>query len=90
MGGSLPGKAFEQVKYASGLAAYKDEIRAKLPGWQGFSVVRLDGKDASKQKERREKQVEMRIDEVVGAPLVDGAGKGVGKADARAQPVPVK
>lgn len=90
MGGSLPGKAFEQVNYAGGLAAYKDEIRAKLPGWQGFRVVKLDGEDANKQKEKRDKQVEKRLDEVVGAPQVDGVGKGMGKADAPVQPVPVK
>ena len=32
MGGSLPGKAREQVNYAGGLAQYKQEIRAALPG----------------------------------------------------------
>lgn len=71
MGGSLPGKAFEQVNYAGGLGSYKDEIRSKLPGWQGFRVVNLDAKEADKQKERREKQVEGRLDEVVGAPQVE-------------------
>ncbi|KAF2172967.1 hypothetical protein M409DRAFT_62608 [Zasmidium cellare ATCC 36951] len=42
MGGSLPGKAFEQVNYAGGLANYKQEIRAKLPKWEGFRVVPND------------------------------------------------
>lgn len=42
MGGSLPGKAFEQVNYAGGLAKYKEEIRAALPGWTGFRVVPND------------------------------------------------
>ncbi|KJX95495.1 hypothetical protein TI39_contig4110g00008 [Zymoseptoria brevis] len=42
MGGSLPGKAFEQVNYAGGLSRYKEEIRAALPGWQGFRVVKND------------------------------------------------
>lgn len=44
MGGSLPGKAFEQVNYAGGEAKYKEEIRAKLPGWEGFRVVKNDAK----------------------------------------------
>jgi hypothetical protein len=39
MGGSVPGKAFEQVNYAGGLAAYGADIRAALPGWQGFKTV---------------------------------------------------
>lgn len=43
MGGSLPGKAFEQVNYTGGLAHYKEEIRAALPGWRGFRVVGKDG-----------------------------------------------
>jgi len=40
MGGSMPGKAFEQVNYAGGLAAYADEIRAKLPSFDGFVKVK--------------------------------------------------
>jgi cation diffusion facilitator CzcD-associated flavoprotein CzcO len=40
MGGSMPGKAFEQVNYAGGLAAYGQEIRAALPTWKGFNVVK--------------------------------------------------
>lgn len=40
MGGSLPGKAFEQVNYAGGIPAYVVEIREKLPGWKGFRVVK--------------------------------------------------
>ncbi|KAK7722204.1 hypothetical protein SLS64_000737 [Diaporthe eres] len=43
MGGSLPGKAFEQVNYAGGIPAYKVEIREALPGWKGFEVVKEDG-----------------------------------------------
>lgn len=41
MGGSMPGKAFEQVNYAGGLAAYADEIRAKLPAFDGFEKVKV-------------------------------------------------
>ncbi|KAG0650643.1 Baeyer-Villiger monooxygenase [Hyphodiscus hymeniophilus] len=40
MGGSMPGKAFEQVNYAGGLAAYADEIRTKLPSFDGFVKVK--------------------------------------------------
>jgi cation diffusion facilitator CzcD-associated flavoprotein CzcO len=40
MGGSLPGKAFEQGNYAGGLAAYAQEIRAVLPDFKGFTVVK--------------------------------------------------
>ena len=40
MGGSMPGKAFEQVNYAGGLPAYADEIRAKLPNFEGFEKVK--------------------------------------------------
>ena len=40
MGGSMPGKAFEQVNYTGGLAAYGQEIRAALPTWVGFDVVK--------------------------------------------------
>jgi hypothetical protein len=36
----MPGKAFEQVNYAGGLAAYGQEIRAALPTWKGFNVVK--------------------------------------------------
>jgi cation diffusion facilitator CzcD-associated flavoprotein CzcO len=39
MGGSVPGKAFEQVNYAGGVGQYRDEIRAKLTGWSGFKTV---------------------------------------------------
>jgi hypothetical protein len=31
MGGSLPGKAFEQTNWAGGIPAYKETIRAALP-----------------------------------------------------------
>ena len=40
MGGSLPGKAFEQVNYAGGVPAYVQEIRAVLPDWVGFETVK--------------------------------------------------
>ncbi|KAL1966017.1 hypothetical protein VTN77DRAFT_4957 [Rasamsonia byssochlamydoides] len=40
MGGSMPGKAFEQVNYAGGLPAYAQEIRAVLPDFKGFTVVK--------------------------------------------------
>lgn len=39
MGGSLPGKAFEQTCYAGGIPKYAEEIRAALPDWKGFRVV---------------------------------------------------
>ncbi len=39
MGGSLPGKAFEQTCYAGGIPAYQEEIRAALPGWTGVRTV---------------------------------------------------
>jgi cation diffusion facilitator CzcD-associated flavoprotein CzcO len=39
MGGSVPGKAFEQVNYAGGVGPYRDEIRNALPGWKGFRTV---------------------------------------------------
>jgi len=39
MGGSVPGKAFEQVNYAGGMSAYKDEIRTVFPDWKGFRTV---------------------------------------------------
>jgi len=40
MGGSLPGKAFEQVNYAGGIPAYAVEIRNALPEWKGFTTVK--------------------------------------------------
>ncbi|POS72229.1 HK97 family phage prohead protease [Diaporthe helianthi] len=42
MGGSVPGKAFEQVNYAGGIPAYRVEIREALPDWKGFEVVKED------------------------------------------------
>jgi len=39
MGGSVPGKAFEQVNYAGGVGAYGAEIRKALTDWEGFKVV---------------------------------------------------
>jgi hypothetical protein len=40
MGGSVPGKAFEQVNYAGGIPAYIKEIRAVLPDFVGFDTVK--------------------------------------------------
>lgn len=40
MGGSLPGKAFEQTNWAGGIPAFKETIRAALPTWEGFRVVK--------------------------------------------------
>jgi cation diffusion facilitator CzcD-associated flavoprotein CzcO len=40
MGGSMPGKAFEQVNYAGGIPNYIIECRAALDGWNGFEVVK--------------------------------------------------
>ncbi|KAH8646178.1 HK97 family phage prohead protease [Xylariales sp. PMI_506] len=40
MGGSLPGKAFEQVNFAGGIPKYVEEIRDALEGWKGFEVVK--------------------------------------------------
>jgi hypothetical protein len=40
MGGSMPGKAFEQVNYAGGIPKYVEEIRDALDGWKGFEVVK--------------------------------------------------
>ncbi|KAI3398944.1 hypothetical protein diail_8267 [Diaporthe ilicicola] len=42
MGGSVPGKAFEQVNYAGGIPEYKIEIREALQDWKGFEVVKAD------------------------------------------------
>lgn len=42
MGGSLPGKAFEQTNWAGGIPAYKETIRAALPTLEGFRVVHND------------------------------------------------
>jgi hypothetical protein len=39
MGGSVPGKAFEQVNYAGGVSQYKTEIRKVLTDWSGFQTV---------------------------------------------------
>ncbi|KAL1626483.1 hypothetical protein SLS56_006794 [Neofusicoccum ribis] len=40
MGGSLPGKAFEQVNYAGGIPNYTKEIRDALPDFKGFRTVK--------------------------------------------------
>ncbi|PNP74971.1 hypothetical protein FNYG_11695 [Fusarium nygamai] len=40
MGGSVPGKPFEQISYAGGVPAYIKEIRAVLPSWTGFETVK--------------------------------------------------
>lgn len=41
MGGSIPGKAFEQVNYAGGVGQYRSEIRTALTDWKGFDTVPL-------------------------------------------------
>ncbi|KAE9374649.1 FAD/NAD(P)-binding domain-containing protein [Stipitochalara longipes BDJ] len=41
MGGSVPGKAFEQVNYAGGVDKYRGEIREVLKDWRGFKTVPL-------------------------------------------------
>lgn len=38
MGGSVPGKAFEQVNYAGGVDKYRSEIREVLKDWRGFKT----------------------------------------------------
>lgn len=48
MGGSVPGKAFEQVNFAAGIPAYKLRIRAALRGWEGFNVVKEDARGTAK------------------------------------------
>ncbi|PIG86246.1 steroid monooxygenase [Aspergillus arachidicola] len=40
MGGSMPGKVFEQVNYAGGEYPYSKEIRAALPNFTGFDIVK--------------------------------------------------
>ena len=39
MGGTAPGKAFEQTCYAGGMGAYNDEIHDALKTWKGFTTV---------------------------------------------------
>ena len=36
----MPDKAFEQTNYAGGLHNYGEEIRATLPGLDGFHIVK--------------------------------------------------
>ncbi|KAF7122866.1 hypothetical protein CNMCM5793_000976 [Aspergillus hiratsukae] len=40
MGGSTPGKVFEQGNYAGGIPKYMAEIRAALPKFEGFDIVK--------------------------------------------------
>lgn len=40
MGGSIPGKAYEQVNYAGGIPNYAVEIRDALDTWEGFETVK--------------------------------------------------
>jgi len=49
MGGNIPGKAFEQVNYAGGCGAYRDEIRKALCDWSGFNVVGRGTSDLTSQ-----------------------------------------
>jgi hypothetical protein len=39
MGGTIPGKPFEQLNWTGGLPKYTDEIRGVLPGLKGFKIV---------------------------------------------------
>ncbi|KAL4898074.1 steroid monooxygenase [Aspergillus ambiguus] len=39
MGGTFPGKPFEQLNYTAGVASYLKEIRSALPEFEGFHVV---------------------------------------------------
>ncbi|KID97940.1 Flavin monooxygenase-like protein, partial [Metarhizium majus ARSEF 297] len=39
MGGNVPGKVYEPMCYAAGVASYRAEIRAALDSMQGFEVV---------------------------------------------------
>ncbi|KAF4155774.1 hypothetical protein CNMCM6069_007645 [Aspergillus lentulus] len=40
MGGNIPGKVFEQGNYAGGIPQYLAEIRAALPRFDGFNIVK--------------------------------------------------
>lgn len=40
MGGTIPGKPFEQLNYTGGVASYLQEIRAVLPDFKGFHIVK--------------------------------------------------
>ncbi|KAJ5596170.1 Steroid monooxygenase (CpmA) [Penicillium hetheringtonii] len=40
MGGTVPGKVFEQVNYAGGEPAYAQEIRSVLPSFKGFDIAK--------------------------------------------------
>ncbi|KAL2856445.1 hypothetical protein BJY01DRAFT_203401 [Aspergillus pseudoustus] len=39
MGGTIPGRPFEQMNWSGGLVSYTEEIRAAIPGFEGFKVV---------------------------------------------------
>lgn len=39
MGGTVPAKPFEQANYCGGTPMYANEIRAVLPGFEGFTIV---------------------------------------------------
>lgn len=40
MGGTIPGKVFEQGNYTGGIPQYLAEIRAALPKFDGFTTVK--------------------------------------------------
>jgi hypothetical protein len=44
MGGSMPGKTFDQVNYAGGIPNYVVECREALDGWNGFEIVKAKAK----------------------------------------------
>ncbi|KAL3463884.1 hypothetical protein BJX64DRAFT_286845 [Aspergillus heterothallicus] len=39
MGGTIPGRPFEQLNWSGGLVKYTEEIRRVIPGLEGFKVV---------------------------------------------------
>jgi cation diffusion facilitator CzcD-associated flavoprotein CzcO len=53
MGGSVPGKAFEQVNYAGGVGQYRTEIRTALTDWTGFKTVPLAASDRTIIRQRK-------------------------------------
>ena len=86
MGGSLPGKAREQVNYAGGLGQYKIEIRAAFPGWKGFRVVKSDeGASTAKKSTAQTKSAQAKTS---GTPVAPGQD-GVPAKETQAQPATV-
>jgi hypothetical protein len=46
-GANVPGKKPQMLTYLKGLAAYEQEIRAKLDGWDGFDVRYWDSSEST-------------------------------------------